>query len=235
MEGMCYISNEEFVVSPLSKRFTQLKIMKTVEDVSTLLEIFECAMIDISIGQIKDVLVDEDGNYLFLTDGYRNKFDLYGFINSTYRGETKVNCINAKMLFPRGKSRGMFTYSDEYVTGDTEEETPTGFLGDDDIEMLESTFKHFIRCKKTNDSIEITESGVVFGRSSAKSDYVISGNGNISREHCRVYRSGNELYVTDINSANGTIVNGQKLPKGGTTVVDQGDTISIAGEELEVD
>ena len=235
MEGMCYISNEEFVVSPLSKRFAPLKIMKTVEDVSTLLEIFECAMIDISIEQIKDVLVDEDGNYLFLTNGYRNKFDLYGFINSTYRGDTKVNCINAKMLFPRGKSRGMFTYSDDYITGDTEEETPTGFLGDDDIEMLETTIKHFVRYKKANDSIEVTEDGVIFGRSSAKSDYVICGNGNISREHCRVYRSGTEMYVTDINSANGTIVNGKKLPKGGTTVVETGDIISIAGEELIID
>lgn len=235
MEGMCYISSEEFSVSSLSSRFVPLKLLKTVEDVATLLEIFECAMIDISIEQIKDVLVDEDGNYLFLTSGYRNKFDLYGFINSKYKGETRVNCINARMLFPRGKSRGMFTYSEEDIIEEDYEETPTGFLGDDDLEILENTITHYIRYAKANDSIEITEDGIVFGRSSAKSDYVISGNGNISREHCKVYRLGSKLYIKDMNSANGTSVNGKKLPKGGSSVIESGDVIGIAGEELLVD
>lgn len=52
---------------------------------------------------------------------------------------------------------------------------------------------------------------VVLGSSSEKADIVITGNKKISRSHARVvYRSGN-FYITDLDSKNGTFIDGQRL------------------------
>jgi hypothetical protein len=48
----------------------------------------------------------------------------------------------------------------------------------------------------------------------------------VSREHIRIYRDGNTYYLEDLDSKNGTWVNGKQLK--GTTTLKDGDEIQIA-------
>lgn len=232
MGTVCYIYSEEL---DKYNNFKPLMVLKTVEDVSTLVEVFELATLEISVSQIKDVLSDESGNYIFLLDGNKNKFDLYGYINKKYNCITNVNCVNAKLLFPRSKSRGIYTVL-EGVDSSSDldmEETPTGFLGEEDLLELNSI--HYLYYKKADERVKITNEITIVGRSSIKSDYVIHGNGNISRGHFGIRCEEGVILVKDMGSVNGTYVNGNKIISGCWKHVEVGDIIRIAGEELTVE
>lgn len=58
---------------------------------------------------------------------------------------------------------------------------------------------------------------------------VVIENLSVSRNHCRVRKQGGKFVLTDLNSANGTYVNGVKITK--TEVVD-GDVISVGKHRL---
>ncbi|MEM9488084.1 MAG: sigma 54-interacting transcriptional regulator, partial [Myxococcota bacterium] len=64
---------------------------------------------------------------------------------------------------------------------------------------------------------------VAFGRSRASTVYIDSER--VSRNHARVVRSGDEIVVEDLDSRNGTRVNGAKIAK---------PTVLNAGDELEI-
>lgn len=233
MESRCFIESSEFRVNPLfNQHFTKLSTLRTVEDVATLVEVFENVLMSVGVNQISDVLTNEEGDYLFLVDGVDNEFDFYNFVNTAYTGDTVVNCVNAKLLFPRGKSRGMYTPIDEELA---EEDTPTGFLDEDSVEELSTGVVNYVQYTKTGEEFPITKEGTIVGRSSTMSDFVIHGNGNLSRSHCKFYKNGLELVVEDLDSSNGTFVNGKKLSNCGRTTVDVGDIIRIAGEELIIE
>lgn len=84
----------------------------------------------------------------------------------------------------------------------------------------------------SNNSIEITQGKTfVFGRGTA-SDVVISGNGSVSRNHFSVLRDGDDIYVRDNGSSNGTFVNGQRIVS--DTILKSGDILSVSGINLKV-
>lgn len=56
---------------------------------------------------------------------------------------------------------------------------------------------------------ELTKDMVTIGRG-AKNDVVIDDN-DVSREHCRLVRTADDYEVHDLNSTNGTFVNGQRV------------------------
>jgi pSer/pThr/pTyr-binding forkhead associated (FHA) protein len=49
-------------------------------------------------------------------------------------------------------------------------------------------------------------------------------DGKASREHAKIYRQGQQFAIVDLNSSNGTFVNGQKITK---RVLEPGDEVSI--------
>ncbi len=49
----------------------------------------------------------------------------------------------------------------------------------------------------------------------------------VSRSHAFLYRSRDTLAITDAQSTNGTFVNEQRLPVGGTQVLQNGDVIRL--------
>lgn len=57
---------------------------------------------------------------------------------------------------------------------------------------------------------------------------------SVSRVHAKIERLGQSLLVTDLGSANGTIVRGNQIPQGEAVTVSAGETISIADIEVEV-
>jgi len=56
---------------------------------------------------------------------------------------------------------------------------------------------------------------------------------NVSRRHCRIFRSGGSLLVEDLGSANGTRVNGQ--PLAGRHRLREGDVVGVGDWDLAVE
>ncbi|MDO4983307.1 MAG: trypsin-like peptidase domain-containing protein [Eubacteriales bacterium] len=59
---------------------------------------------------------------------------------------------------------------------------------------------------------------------------VITGVPGISRHHCELNIVGGEVYLTDLNSTNGTFVNGRRLSSNERVRLNINDTFSLAGE-----
>lgn len=73
---------------------------------------------------------------------------------------------------------------------------------------------------------------VRLGALGSEVDWALSDpNRRISRHHCDVLKSGRHFFLTDY-STNGTLVNGQQIPKGQPWLLKAGDEISLAGEVL---
>ncbi|MEZ5306131.1 MAG: FHA domain-containing protein [Pyrinomonadaceae bacterium] len=87
---------------------------------------------------------------------------------------------------------------------------------------------------KTADGVEheceVVEEQTVIGRHS-DCDIVIA-EGRLSREHAKIWKFGDVFTITDLDSSNGTIVNGEKIsePHG----FRKGDTLSLGGFDVEV-
>ena len=58
----------------------------------------------------------------------------------------------------------------------------------------------------------------------------------VSRVHCEIQRSHGQLYITDLNSSNGTRVNGQRLDPGKPALLRKGVKLDLGGSvELQFD
>ena len=79
----------------------------------------------------------------------------------------------------------------------------------------------------------LAQEGVVLGRSLARSGGVIDDS-SVSREHARLHVADNTLLVEDLNSMNGTAVNGRKIRAGEAEPVRSGDTLRIGAVELQI-
>jgi len=78
--------------------------------------------------------------------------------------------------------------------------------------------------KQGEREIEMTQESVTFGRGE-ECDIVLPER-QVSREHIRVYREGEQYFIEDLDSKNGTWVNGQQI-KGVNRLFD-GDEIHLA-------
>jgi DNA-binding winged helix-turn-helix (wHTH) protein len=70
----------------------------------------------------------------------------------------------------------------------------------------------------------LTEASVILGRDD-EADVMLPDR-QISRQHIRIYREGDQYYISDLESKNGTWVNGQRLE--GTRELSDGDEIHVA-------
>ncbi len=77
-----------------------------------------------------------------------------------------------------------------------------------------------------SEKVEIERERTSFGRGDA--DFRIDDDG-LSRVHATVYRDGDNIWIVDENSTNGTFVNGGKV-SGSGTILKNGDTIKIGNQ-----
>jgi pSer/pThr/pTyr-binding forkhead associated (FHA) protein len=80
------------------------------------------------------------------------------------------------------------------------------------------------RTDEGSQEIALSEGKVSFGRGS-EADYRFGDDG-LSRLHAIVYREGDNVWITDENSTNGSFVNGERVKPNGTILYD-GDKIRI--------
>lgn len=77
------------------------------------------------------------------------------------------------------------------------------------------------------EDIAITYVPFLIGKQEGLADYVLNGE-NISRIHARIDKTGEEYQISDLNSTNGTYINGRMLNTNETITLKKGDEVSIA-------
>jgi len=60
------------------------------------------------------------------------------------------------------------------------------------------------------------------------------GSSQVSRKHCELFEKQGQLFVKDLNSSNGTFVNGQKV-QGGQQTLEPGNVLLIGGVSFRVE
>lgn len=75
----------------------------------------------------------------------------------------------------------------------------------------------------------------VVGKSPQMSQGVLEFNRTISRRHCKFIPKGGKCFVTDMDSANGTFVNGQRLQQGEIREVFPGDRVQLANSTFVIE
>lgn len=197
-----------------------LKILESREDVATLVDVYKDVLSQgVPSSAITGVKEDNEKHYFFLVSDKRVMFgvDIVTLINNKYSAR-KVTNANINLLFPQEISRGLF--------GEEKVRRGRGTRG-----VLPSLFY-----EKENLMISVPKDApVVIGRSDKRSNFVIKGNGNVSRAHCKIFYDKREgcLKIEDCNSSHGTYVNGEEVKRGGM-YLEIGDTISLAGEKFLV-
>jgi|GEM_PF-4067081 len=73
--------------------------------------------------------------------------------------------------------------------------------------------------------------GIVIGRREESCMIAVPADKSISQEHCRIFKEGDSIYVEDLNSANGTHVNGKKIVD--KTMIKHNDTLTLGGRDLK--
>ena len=72
----------------------------------------------------------------------------------------------------------------------------------------------------------------VLGKKKDKADGIINDSG-VSRLHASLRRRDGRYFVSDLNSTNGTFINGRRLEPNETAALEDGDTLQIAGTCLK--
>ncbi|MGE5398718.1 MAG: FHA domain-containing protein, partial [Chitinophagales bacterium] len=84
---------------------------------------------------------------------------------------------------------------------------------------------------RMQDRIPINKDLFIIGRSQS-ADHIVMDSG-VSRIHMEFIRVQNRLAVRDLNSTNGTYINGQRIEPYAINFVNKGDHIKLAGVEYE--
>lgn len=82
--------------------------------------------------------------------------------------------------------------------------------------------------------IVVDKDEFVIGKKQSAVDGAVSFNKMISRVHCKVLRRQNQYYVEDLQSANGTYVNGARLRPNAAARINNGDIIRLANSDFQV-
>lgn len=77
------------------------------------------------------------------------------------------------------------------------------------------------------------KTSVIVGRAADVADLVV-GHSSISRRHCKLELIEKELFITDLKSSNGVMINGERIPPMVKTRIPAKATVHIAKLECEI-
>ena len=86
----------------------------------------------------------------------------------------------------------------------------------------------FLRTVNGKEDIELSYLPFIIGKQERVCDYVLDTDG-VSRMHLKFFEKDNEIYARDLNSRNGTYVNGRKLENEENIRLYNGDSVNICG------
>lgn len=144
-------------------------------------------------------------------------------------GEEK-NLLSAGM--PINRSLSIIEQNKEYKNPET------SVLGNEDMisQRYSNTQIHnnaFLIRKRTGEEILINKNRFFVGKDEECVDYKIEYNANISRRHAVIRKISGNFYIQDMDTTNGTYVNGVRLRDQEEQMLQTGDIILMADEEFE--
>lgn len=86
---------------------------------------------------------------------------------------------------------------------------------------------------KTGERVSINKPRFRIGKERSYVDYFIGDNTAISRSHADIISRDGRYYLVDMNSTNGTFVDGMMISSGEEIAIDTGSRIRLANEEFE--
>lgn len=90
----------------------------------------------------------------------------------------------------------------------------------------------YIKSLEDNREIKVSREQFILGKSKERAHGIISGNTAISRVHCEIILDGNQAYVTDLGSSNGTFVNGRRIQQGVHEEITEGSKLRLANMDF---
>lgn len=213
----------------------------SVEDVSTLLDTFKCVLRDYSSDDICDIVTDGVGHYIFIVSrGANSGFDFYTVLNRMYKSPTEINCVNAFLMFNMANPRGLCYEESILKTSsvtdidDYDDDSATSFMDEDEMTDIVKGDVYQLYHVKRGITVILPPKGMILGRSAKTSDYIIRGNQNVGRSHCKIYYEDGSLMVHDLDSKNGTLVNYVNIGKGSVSPLKHGDVLMLSDEEFKI-
>lgn len=82
--------------------------------------------------------------------------------------------------------------------------------------------------------LEVTKDAFTIGKKRELVDGVVAFNPMISRSHCRIDHHGGAYTISDLQSANGTYVNGSRLQPNQPYPLQNGDMVRLANSDFQV-
>lgn len=73
---------------------------------------------------------------------------------------------------------------------------------------------------------------MIIGRDASKADYAMPNDSRLSSMHCMIYKEKKSLYIKDLDSTNGTFVNGKRIK--GTGLLTKGDVLLVGSVEMKI-
>lgn len=148
-------------------------------------------------------------------------------------GEKKNWIWRIFSLFLKKKKRKVFSnkINKEYCYMDTYEDAASKSETDEGntifvpwIESCENKLYSMERKNKCH--IDLSELPLTVGKLAGAVDFVIN-DASISRMHAKFFRKENKIYITDLNSTNGTFRNGMRLSPNASDTIEPGDEIRL--------
>ena len=86
---------------------------------------------------------------------------------------------------------------------------------------------------KTGEKVIINKPEFAIGKERSKVDYCISNDNSVSRLHLKIRVRAGKCFIVDMNSKNGTYINGNKLTPNQEVMIQNGDKLKISLIEFE--
>ena len=90
-----------------------------------------------------------------------------------------------------------------------------------------------VRLTFSPDSPKLENGGLIIGRDAKSCDLHLQDQ-SISRRHARLFKKQGRVWIEDLGSVNGTIINGQPLKKSGSVALPSQGNITIGAVELSI-
>ncbi len=102
---------------------------------------------------------------------------------------------------------------------------------EDETVILRDTGSSMLIRSKTGMEYPLRQESYILG-SGIQADIRIEDNRKVSRRHAKVFSNGDDFYIEDIGSTNGTVLNGEFLEKNRSYRLDNGSRIILSNEEF---
>jgi len=88
-------------------------------------------------------------------------------------------------------------------------------------------------CEQTGEVVPLQKFPFYIGSAREFADFVPAGEG-ISRIHCCISKRENNYYLSDLNSTNGTYLNGKEVMPGKELLLSEGDELRVCSQEFYI-